>query len=164
MCVFSRFQNAIILARNNIFSFRKTLLVAAILFYNKQTKSENRPRTPLNPRIPNKNHHLLQEGEWRWSLVYFLRFSLQHFIKNVAPKNGRGFARFFLQKTQKKLKLGIMILGYSKNLAMNIKLVWGLKTQFKSCVIENFPVSITILLSICAYLNVCIMTGSWLSE
>ena len=38
---------AITLARNNIFSFRKKILVAAILLYEKQQKSENRPRTPL---------------------------------------------------------------------------------------------------------------------
>ena len=35
-----RFQNAITLARNNIFSFRKELLIAGILLYQKQTKKK----------------------------------------------------------------------------------------------------------------------------
>ena len=34
---------------NNIFSFRKKFLVAAILLYKKEQKSENRPRTPPAP-------------------------------------------------------------------------------------------------------------------
>ena len=40
---FLRFQNAITLARNKSFPFRKKILVAAILLYQKQQNSENRP-------------------------------------------------------------------------------------------------------------------------
>ena len=40
---FSRFRNAIYLVRNNVFSFRKKFLGAAILLCKKQQKSENRP-------------------------------------------------------------------------------------------------------------------------
>ena len=49
MYVFSRFENSITLARNNIFSFRKKFLVAGIPLYQKQPKSENRTRTPPAP-------------------------------------------------------------------------------------------------------------------
>ena len=45
--MFSRFENAITLARNNIFSIRKNFLIAGMLLYQKQSKIENRPRTPL---------------------------------------------------------------------------------------------------------------------
>ena len=44
--VISRFPNAITLARKYIFSFLKKFLVANILLYQKQLKTENRPQTP----------------------------------------------------------------------------------------------------------------------
>ena len=47
--VISVFPNAITLARKYIFSFRKKFLVADILLYQKQLKTENRPRTPRTP-------------------------------------------------------------------------------------------------------------------
>ena len=55
MYVFLRFENAITLARSNIFSLCKKFLVAGISLYHKQPKRENCPRTPapLNGRLHN---------------------------------------------------------------------------------------------------------------
>ena len=44
--VFSRFENAITLARNNIFPFSNKDLVDDVLLHKKQSKSKNRPNTP----------------------------------------------------------------------------------------------------------------------
>ena len=44
-----------------VFSSRKKFLVADILLYEKQLKTENRPQTPPGPLFAqlNKNHQLL---------------------------------------------------------------------------------------------------------
>ena len=62
--VFSRFQNSITLARNNIFSCQKKFLVAAIRIFQ---KIENRPQTPpttvpLPPPSPSPPPRPLNKG------------------------------------------------------------------------------------------------------
>ena len=55
-------ENAITLARKNNFSFRKKFLVADILLYQKLSKSENRPQTPLpGPLNPINSYMLAHE-------------------------------------------------------------------------------------------------------
>ena len=56
--VFSRFHNSITSARNNIFSYRKKFLVAAIPFYKKQkVKIDLGPPGPLKEFNPVPSIH-----------------------------------------------------------------------------------------------------------